>query len=410
MKKFYYKSYSWNLKNNDLVIDYNFAADDKYSFSPKLIFKNVTQEVVEKNKLVINNLVFNIGLVELLSYWKAFVTPEIIIECGNLDDYQLAWWKDLLLKGMGQFFYENNIDFTNENFVNFKSVDTFKNNFQKVNVTGDAILVPVGGGKDSSVTLEILNKNFKNVSAFFLNPSVASMKTADISEVNKVVVERYIDKKLFDLNKQGFPNGHTPFTALLSFTSVLAAILNNHKTVVFSNEQSSEEDNTKFLGQSINHQYSKTLDFENKFREYNQKYLSNVDYFSFLRPLYDLQITKIFSRFGKYFSVIRSCNVGQKENIWCGKCPKCLSTFILFHPFLKDKTIEVFGKNLLEDESLKPMLNSLISETEVKPFECVGTREELKFALGIGDKKILTSWNNKNNLPKEYEQLLKKYL
>ena len=78
---------------------------------------------------------------------------------------------------------------------------------------------------------------------------------------------------------------------------------------------------------------------------------------------------------------------------------------------MKDKTIEIFGKNLLEDNSLKPMLNSLISEAEIKPFECVGTREELKVALGIIDgKRILNSWGDENNLPVNYQEILKKYI
>ena len=56
------------------------------------------------------------------------------------------------------------------------------------------------------------------------------------------------------------------------------------------------------------------------------------------------------------------------------------------------------------------MLNSLISESEVKPFECVGTREELKVALGlIADSQILDSWSERNNLPDKYQEILKKY-
>lgn len=408
--KFIYKNYSWSVNNSNLDITYNFSVGE-YNFSPKLIFKVVDKEKISQIKSSIDSLVFNIGLVELLSYWKAFVSPEIIVECGSLDTYQTSWWKDLLINGMGQFFYENNIDITENNFVNFISKSSSEKQIEKADISSDSILVTVGGGKDSSVTLEILSKNFKNVSAFLLNPSIAAKETAKLAGVKEIVIERIIDQKLFDLNKQGFPNGHTPFTALLSFAGILSAILNNFGTVVFSNERSSDEDNTNFLGSSINHQYSKTRDFENKFREYNSKYLSNIEYFSFLRPIYDIQIAKIFSKFNKYFSVIRSCNVGQKTNTWCGKCPKCLSTFILFHPFLKDKTIDIFGKNLLEDESLKPMLNSLISETEVKPFECVGTREELKVALGIvKDNSIMSSWNTENNLSNKYAEILKKYI
>lgn len=64
------------------------------------------------------------------------------------------------------------------------------------------------------------------------------------------------------------------------------------------------------FGEKVNHQYSKTYEFENDFAEYSKKYLkANVKYFSFLRPLNEMQIAKIFSRYTKYHKVFKSCNV-----------------------------------------------------------------------------------------------------
>lgn len=407
--KFYYKAYKWEIAGKNLDISFQFSVDE-YTFEPKLSYKNVDLSRIDSTRDSIDTLIFNIGMVEILSYWKAFASPEIVIECGSLDNYQIVWWKDLLISGMSQYFYENKIDFTNNDFIKYVP----SNNsalLKPINIISDKILVPIGGGKDSSITAEILSSNFDKVSAFLLNPSKASLETSKLAGMSGVVVERQMDNKIIELNEIGFLNGHTPFTALLSFTSVLAAILGDFGIIAFSNERSSDEDNTKFLERSINHQYSKTFEFENKFREYNNKYLSNIEYFSFLRPLYDIQIARIFSKFDKYFTVIRSCNVGQKTDTWCGKCPKCLSTFILLYPFSKEKTIEIFGKNLLEDDSLRPILNSLIVDTEVKPFECVGTRHELKVSLGIvDDNSILNSWNSDNNLPDKYSEILKKYV
>src|SRR6185369_1012218 len=184
--EFAYKSFSWDLQSQDLVCVYNISAGE-YTFHPKLIFKNINSGQIDVVKDSIDNLVFNIGLVEVLSYWKAFVSPKIIIECGSLDAYQTEWWKDLLINGMGQFFYENNIDFTEDNFISFISTQDSQNKNKKVNISSDSILVPVGGGKDSSVTLEILNTNFKNVVAFLLNPSIAAKETVRVAGVEAVV-------------------------------------------------------------------------------------------------------------------------------------------------------------------------------------------------------------------------------
>jgi hypothetical protein len=153
----------------------------------------------------------------------------------------------------------------------------------------------------------------------------------------------------------------------------------------------------------INHQYSKSFDFEKKFREYSQKYLtSSVNYFSFLRPLYEIQIAKLFSKYPKYFDVFLSCNEayktysGKKLPIrkWCGSCPKCLFVFTTLYPFIEEsELVKIFGKNLFEDPEGKPsasyragkkllsIMKQLIGEEKFKPFECVGTKKESLIAF-----------------------------
>ena len=212
-----------------------------------------------------------------------------------------------------------------------------------------------------------------------------------------VVAERKIDKLLLNLNRKGFLNGHTPFSAYLAFLTTLVASLFGQKYIALSNEKSSNEGNVKYLGRTINHQWSKSFEFEIKFRKYSEKYLTEaVEYFSFLRPLYEIQIAEIFSRYPKYFPVFLSCNEAYKTasgtkkpaKKWCGKCSKCLFVFMVLYPFLKKKEIlKIFGKNLFQDKKLLPLLQQLIGERGFKPFECVGTRSECRKALKLGLKK-----------------------
>jgi hypothetical protein len=44
--------------------------------------------------------------------------------------------------------------------------------------------------------------------------------------------------------------------------------------------------------------------------------------------------------------------------------------------------LDIFGKNLFEDVNLIPLFEELIGVRNFKPFECVGTPEEVKEALG----------------------------
>lgn len=133
----------------------------------------------------------------------------------------------------------------------------------------------------------------------------------------------------------------------------------------------------------INHQYSKSIAFEKDFRDYVYNYINeDINYYSFLRPLSELQIALLFSQFSAYFPVFKSCNVGSKTDIWCCNCSKCLFTFIILSPFLSPTVLKtIFSVNLFDKENLIPTLQELIGETEAKPFECVGTIEEVCIAL-----------------------------
>ena len=237
-----------------------------------------------------------------------------------------------------------------------------------------------------------------------------------------------------DLNNQGFFNGHTPFSALVSFVSYLMAYLTNKKYIILSNEGSSNEGNVK--GQNINHQYSKTYEYECDFNYYTDKYFSlNIKYFSFLRPLSEFQIAKVFSNFKAYHEVFKSCGKGSKnaEWNWCCKCPKCLFTFIIMSPFIDIKDLtNIFKENMLDKEEMLETFLELIGVKETKPFDCVGTFDEVNYALKLDLQKynnlpyllkyykdnfnidvtrdIENEYNTNNNLNEYFENILKEAL
>ena len=259
----------------------------------------------------------------------------------------------------------------------------------------------MGGGKDSVVTLEALKNIKRDINCFSLNPNPATEKIIRIAGCNDpVIVERKIDRELLELNEKGFLNGHTPFSAYLAFLSVLSAVLFNYMYVALSNEMSASEGNLEYLGEVINHQYSKSFRFEKRFREYSKKYLARtVEYFSFLRPLNEIQIAKYFSRCPKYFSAFLSCNEAFKTDSgkekptgkWCNKCAKCLFVYSCLYPFLsKERLNKIFGEDLFENKKLVPLMEELTGEKKFKPFECVGTREESLVAFYLSLEKAKT--------------------
>ena len=162
------------------------------------------------------------------------------------------------------------------------------------------------------------------------------------------------------------------------------AELYRKKYVVLSNESSANESTVK--GLSVNHQYSKSFQFEADFDRYVKKYIgSRVQYFSLLRPWSEFQIAACFAGLTAFHPYFRSCNAGSKTDSWCGKCAKCLFVALILTPFLPDEAIHaIFGREILEDGALIPILRELAGETEEKPFECVGSREEIGCAMAMG--------------------------
>lgn len=489
----------------------------KLEFSSYMEFAGVSKNNLDEvGSDTLNTYAFNLGLVEMLSYWKLTASPDIVVEAGHLFEDQARWWHQLLIRGMGEYFFKNKINFTAPNFVSIKSstndsqptLDQAAEHLptsgimdqpdphaptsgatsqpspngltsrQDSNQSSPRILIPLGGGKDSVVTLEIFRQNLASkladqpanqladqheeeekieidaskaqqpdIAVLLINGTVASKDIATVSRLPTYTVRRTLDPQIVELNDQGYLNGHVPISALFAFTSILSARLYGYQFVAISNERSSNEGNVEYLGHEINHQYSKTFEFEQLFADYIDQYFptDTPRYFSYLRPLYELQIAKIFSRFDRYHQVFRSCNVGQKNNSWCGKCSKCLFAFIILYPFLDLSSLTTyFGENLLDKIELVEIARELTGKSEHKPFDCVGTHEESIVAfylcwqkwqqtqphtthqllqevynnilsnesdLDERSHKILTSWNHENLIPDEkWANWLKKEL
>lgn len=383
-KRFIYESFDYSINENTITASFYFNLDNKHSFRPTIQFPfntPIVHENIMNNHL--KNIVFHIGMVELISYWKAACPPEIVIKPYALNFDQIKFWKKIYFNGLGEFFYLNSISTSIDEFVKIST--SSDNVLEKCSLkTENYHIIPIGGGKDSTVSMELLSGTKNTNLLLILNPRKACLETAHVGgyEDDKILkVYRTIDPLLIKLNDEGYLNGHTPFSALLAFISLLAASVVGYKNIVLSNESSSNESTVE--NSSVNHQYSKSIEFESDFREYYMKYItSDINYFSFLRPINETQIAKLFALNEAYFNVFKSCNVGSKNDIWCGKCAKCLFIFIILSPFIPSETmIRIFGSNLFEKKELICEFEQLIGLSETKPFECVGTIEEVNISL-----------------------------
>ena len=418
-----------SLENGVLSMTFHFCLDERYYFHPTLTIPArpfYHWESIPKGQL--EALAFHIGMVELVSYWKLACPKVIVVKPFDLKLCQKKWWRHLYYNGLGEFRYLNGIDCSEHDFLRIESGTDRE--FNRVNVPlRETALIPVGGGKDSVVTLECLRQTMP-VIPLILNPrgaTVSCVAAAGYSMDDVAVINRTLDPTMLKLNNEGFLNGHTPFSALLAFLTLMVSAGTGSKYIALSNESSANESTVP--GTDINHQYSKSIGFERDFRGYVQQHLSEeMQYFSFLRPLNELQIASLFSQCEAYHEVFRSCNAGSKTDSWCGKCPKCLFTWIILSPFLPRKRLtELFGKDLLTDTDLRPIFEELNGTSAVKPFECVGTVEEVRACVDFmkdrkgtivgnspkGDasvEEILKRFNEENFLPERFVNILKSKL
>ena len=416
---FRFQRYDYTLENDVFSVKFYFSLDDKYFFTPSFEipqrnFYNWSN--VNKNQL--DTILFNIGMIELISYWKLACPKKVYISPFKLDSNQILWWKKLYFNGLGEFFYLNGIK---ENVNDFMDIICESDVVcEKVDVSlKETTLVPIGGGKDSVVTVESL-KNKMPIIPLIINPRGATkecVEVAGFSMEQTAVIKRNLDATMLRMNNEGFLNGHTPFSAMLAFYTLLIGFVTNSKYIALSNESSANEPTVPDT--EVNHQYSKSIAFENDFRDYVEKYISSeIQYFSFLRPINEVQIASLFAKNKDYYKVFKSCNVGSKTDSWCGKCPKCLFTYLIMSPFIpENELIEIYGGNLLKDNDLLPILKQLKGEVDVKPFECVGTIEEVNACLDFCQQPtansqqlldvLLQQYDEMNNLPEQFEAILK---
>ncbi|MBI4101349.1 MAG: hypothetical protein HY443_00085 [Candidatus Nealsonbacteria bacterium] len=399
--KFIYEKYSYKISGNNLEIFFDFRIEPGINFQPKIVIEKIDKKRLAKiGDRALDNLVFHLGLIEMPSYWKTTCSPVIEVRAGHLDRKQIKWWKKLFIDGLGQFYFENKIDWRPKNFLEITCFQQNGSDFREFKLK-DRYLVPFAGGRDSIVTLEDLKKKKEEIALFTVNPIEKIQKAVKISRVKKqIIVRRIIDKSLLKLNKRGYLNGHTPFTSLLSFLAALCAVIFDYRNIVFSNEKSANEGNVEYLGKNINHQWAKSSEFEKMFSSYARKYLAeNLNCFSHLRKYGELEISQMLTWHPQYFPVFSSCNAGMRigkeghliaKERWCGNCPKCLFVYLSLYPFLSEKELNlIFGKNIFENKNLLPILQGLLGQRSVKPFECVGTRKEslLAFKLSLAKAK-----------------------
>ncbi len=405
---FIFDSYAW--KPHAGAIELHYSLDDEVHFTETLTLPSPPFLKPEKED-EFDRALFALHLIGGISYFKTCLPKTIKIRSGTLSPEQAKFWTEVYENGLGEFFYKNDINFTG--LIQFPSSESAaapsvvpQKDWEKRHRT----LVPIGGGKDSVVTMERLRAK-ADLTLFRIGHHPLIDELARVAGLPLLTIKRALAPELFELNASGALNGHIPITAYLSCVTIAIAILYDFDAVAMSNEKSANIGNVMFKGKEINHQWSKSEEFEQAFHTYVKTFItSRVEYRSELRSMNELQIAEQFVKYPQYFPCTTSCNTnwrilsknspspspsdarrgggGQGVGVWCCTCPKCAFVFALYTAFLpKQAVLDIFCKNLFDDASLTPLYKELLGLEGFKPFECVGTPEETKEAFTLAHKK-----------------------
>ncbi len=320
-----------------------------------------------------------------VSYFK-LKAPLRITADFPLTQQGLDYALDVYSNGLGEFYARNHLSHFGKIAIDAPRL-TKKGNPSPL--LRDRALLPIGGGKDSLVSVELPEAAGIDYSPFAVNPKGPILSSVDKIGRTPLYITRTLDPEMIRLGKEpGFLNGHVPSTAINSMIAALTALLFSYNRIILSNERSASEGNAVHDGREVNHQYSKSLDFEVRIAAIMAEATGGaLSYFSLLRPYSEARIAKLFARETRFDHVFSSCNrnfklAGHTGALWCGECPKCHFTFLILAPVMdKDRLIGIFGQNLLDKPANEHAYRELTGLAGQKPWECVGEIEEAAACL-----------------------------
>jgi len=381
-EEFTYVGYDWYPECGCLLLRYrldDIALQERFDFP---LPDSTSRIPVEALSAAFELLFWTAGI----SYWKAGCPRRVIFAGAGPDGWQASWLNRLFREGLAEFAFLQGL--VAQDFTVFASSRPRPPAAMAVGLD-DQFLVPMGGGKDSLVAWSRLDRLGRVAATIQVGQSVLIGEVALRAGPRHLRIGRRMDPRLAELNAAGAYNGHVPVTAINATAAVVLALLHGHGSIAFANERSADEptlvDDT---GESVNHQFAKTLAFECMLDDWVRHYIAaDLAVFSLLRRDRELAICREFAGLAQFHDVFSSCNRnfhldGPRTQRWCCNCPKCRFVYLGLAPFLPANGLErIFGADLLADEAQVEGFRRLLALDGHKPFECVGEANEARAVI-----------------------------
>lgn len=380
---FEFKNYSFD-QNTGIAL-FSYQGPTGIIFTEKVRF--TVPENANYDSFMLDSALFFAWIVLGTSYYKAAPTPEVVLP-KTLDESQVNFFNQIYQEGLGQFAYENHL--MRENLAHFVANKNISDSTPSTLPETGPTLVLLSGGKDSILTAKLLEEKGHKIRPIYISASTVYPEIIrNFGE--PIIIERIIDRE--NLTRAAGKNGHVPVTLINEAISVIQAILLGSSEIQLGIGREGLEPHAQIGDLLVNHQWSKTDVAQNLLKNYIKTHIAtNLNIGSILENYTELEIAKLFAKhcWADYGHTFSSCNVANYkqdqlggELKWCGKCPKCANSYLLFAPFVPFvEQKQIFGgRDLFEDPELTETFKGLLGVDGVmKPFECVASVAELRWA------------------------------
>lgn len=265
------------------------------------------------------------------------------------------------------------------------------------------LLVCNGGGKDSLLSIKLLENTNETFSTIQYSHSIYGKSEIQHSLINKItnlspaktqhkmdITDNFLNGDILKY----FPKiktlcGAESFNSVFQIIPIMLSY--GYSYLVQGHELSAEEGNFFWekINGVVNHQWEKCFEAENLLNDYiRNNLITNFNHFSILRPFYDYMIFNLLKKDQQYLKYTNSCNIDKP---WCKRCPKCAYVWLGFMAYMDIEVVdEIFHENLFNTPELEDTFLGMMGLKEHKPFECIGQTDEIKLAVYECYKRGLT--------------------
>ena len=377
--------HGWTVDGSDIALTTELDGVATFTERLRIVLPDGTPVEPEVSDPAVAGALDVLALAASVSYLKATLPPRVEVARPRTGPAGVAMLQALLTDGLAELALRAGLGRLDGSFTIAATAPDAPTAPRRAIRTG--ALVTVGGGKDSALSLALAARNDPDALAVAVNPRPPMERTASWAGVGLVRIERRLDRALLDLNARGAINGHVPITAIVTSAAAVAAAVLGRGTVLVSNERSADAATRDVDGWSVNHQYSKTSAFERLLNAALDEAGAATRVVSLLRPLSELAIARGVAREVGLVPQVTSCNAafaldGPGDG-WCGRCDKCRFVQLALAPFSeRERLVADLGFDALADPDQVDAFATML-DPATKPFECVGTVDEVRLALDL---------------------------